>query len=76
MSQRELILEHLKARGSITPLEALADYGIMRLSARIDELRKRGHDIDTDTETSAAGKTYARYRLTAGEPEQQYICWA
>ena len=75
MTQCEIILKHLKSQGSITPLEALASYGIMRLSARIDELRKSGHDINTDRETSGAGKTYARYRLVAQKPEQQRLCW-
>jgi len=39
------ILRHLKLYKSITDLEALRDYGIRRLSARIHELRKE-HTID------------------------------
>lgn len=45
MSQREQILKHLNEKGSITPLDALRYYGCLRLSARIYELRKDGHDI-------------------------------
>lgn len=33
------VLEHLEKHGSITQLEALNEYGISRLSARIWELR-------------------------------------
>lgn len=39
MTQTERIYEYLKEYGSITALEALRDLGIMRLGARIFELR-------------------------------------
>lgn len=35
---------------SITPLEALRRLGIYRLSARIFDLRERGHNIKTTTQ--------------------------
>ena len=35
----------MKTKGSITPLTALNAYGIMRLAARICELRDAGHNI-------------------------------
>ncbi len=38
MTQREKILRHLQQFGSITPVEALREYGIMRLAARMAEL--------------------------------------
>lgn len=62
-SQSQQILEHLQQHGSITPLEALQDYGCMRLGARILELRQR-FNIVTETE-KRNGKRYARYRLDA-----------
>ena len=62
MSQADAILEHLKAGNSITPVDALRDFGCFRLAARIDELRQRGHDIETITE-KRNGKKYARYAL-------------
>lgn len=40
MTKKQLILEHLKKYRSITPLEALNEYGSMRLGAVIFELRK------------------------------------
>ena len=61
MSQCEQILAALK-RGPLTPIEALSAYGVMRLAARVAELRERGHAISTE-KLKAGGKQYARYRL-------------
>jgi len=41
------ILNHLKAYGSITSMEAFEKYGITRLAARIKELRDDGYNIIT-----------------------------
>ena len=67
MSQTEMILGHLQAHGTITPIEAMESYGCMRLGARIWDLRKAGHTIIREDET---GKNrygqpvrYARYRM-------------
>lgn len=46
MTQCEIIQRHLKDFGSITPHEAMKDYGIMRLTSRISELKKAGVPID------------------------------
>lgn len=43
-----LILEHLIKFGSITPQEALSEYGCMRLGARIWDLRDDGIEIETE----------------------------
>lgn len=40
--QKELILDHLRNFGTLEPLEALREYGIYRLGARISELRSQG----------------------------------
>jgi hypothetical protein len=63
MTQNETILTALK-KGPITPVEAMAAFGIMRLAARVAELRESGHTINTET-VHAGGKHYARYRLVA-----------
>jgi len=63
MSQESDIIRHLKTKGPITPLEALREYGIMRLAARIGDLRSRGFPIATDIIEVAKGKRVARYRL-------------
>jgi hypothetical protein len=46
-SQKDKILEHLNLFGSIDPVQALQEYGIFRLAARIDELRRDAYEIDT-----------------------------
>lgn len=42
MNQCETILRHLRDYGSITSLEAMQEYGIMRLASRISDLKKIG----------------------------------
>ena len=46
----------------ITQLQALEKWGCMRLSARINDLRKAGMNIITHT-VYANGKSYARYTI-------------
>ena len=64
MTQNDAIREHLMSGKSITPLDALRDYGCFRLAARIDQLRKQGYCITTEFETRN-GKKYASYRLVS-----------
>ncbi len=45
MTQNEKILRHLREIGVITPMEAMAQYGIMRLGARIWDLKHQGYPI-------------------------------
>lgn len=45
MTQCEEILEYLRENGSITPLEAMQEFGCMRLAARISDLREQGVSI-------------------------------
>lgn len=67
MTQCDRILRHLRDFGSITPVEAMEDYGVMRLGARIHDLKALGYDIRTTCETARnryGEKThYARYFL-------------
>ena len=51
MTQKEMILQHLRLFGSITPLKALEEYGCYRLSAVIFELRELGRDYGFTIET-------------------------
>ena len=44
-SQCELILRYMDEHGSITSLEAMKNFGCMRLASRITDLRKRGYMI-------------------------------
>ena len=65
---KEIILEHLQAHGSITSLEAIAEYKCTRLSQYILLLRKEGYNIrneDIPFVHSVTGKksSYVRYWL-------------
>lgn len=50
MTQTEKILRHLEEFGSITALDAMNEYGIMRLASRISDLKKQGYPIKSDIE--------------------------
>ena len=62
MSQCSAILSHLKKYGSIEPLTALKLYGSFRLAARINDLRMKGHNIDTEM-VKKGDSMVARYHL-------------
>lgn len=61
-AQVDMILRHLKQGKSITPIEALNEFGCFRLGARIADLRKEGHNIKTDIK-KVGRKRFAEYRL-------------
>lgn len=46
-TQCNKILNHLMTKGSITQAQAVEKYGCYRLSARIYDLKEKGHDIKT-----------------------------
>lgn len=50
MNQKERVLQYMQEFGSITPVQAFADLGIMRLSARIFDLEADGVQIGRQTE--------------------------
>ena len=47
LSQEEIVAIHLIHEGNISSMEAISEYGITRLSAKIHTLRKRGWNIQT-----------------------------
>lgn len=67
MTQCERILRHLEDYGSITSLEAMSEYGIMRLASRVNDLRRLGYPIVTETVTGknryGEVTSYARYSI-------------
>lgn len=67
MTDTQMVLEYIKAHGSITDRQATDELGIRRLSGRIWDLRKAGHDIITTkiAVPKRGGKTahVARYSL-------------
>jgi hypothetical protein len=63
MSQRTEILNFLKTRKQLTPLEALKRFGCMRLGARIWELKQDGHRIHTSMVEVGNEKRVGSYLL-------------
>ena len=49
MTQFERILRHMELFGGITAAEAMSEYGVYRLAARIADLRAQGYDIISRT---------------------------
>lgn len=70
-TQCKKVEQHLKEHGSITALEAMQEYGIMRLASRVSDLRHAGLPIISFIEK---GKNrygepthYAKYVLAVTE---------
>ena len=61
-SQNKMLLNYLMRGWAITPIDALELFGILRLGARIHNLRQKGHNITT-TLVKDGNKRYASYRL-------------
>ena len=66
-TQCDRIIRHLRDYGSITSLEAITEYGILRLASRINDLKRKGYNIVSET---AVGENrynekvhYSVYRL-------------
>lgn len=71
MKQADKIMRHLNDYHSITQLDALREYGIMRLASRISELRRKGVPIIRSMEMGrnryGEPTRYARYTLMVQE---------
>lgn len=65
MTQAQHILTELESAGAsgLTALEILDRTGSFRAAARIEELRKLGHNIETRNVKTASGKRIAQYVL-------------
>lgn len=48
-TQCERILRHLKDYGEISSLDAMKEYGILRLASRIHDLKVMGYNIKATT---------------------------
>ena len=71
MTQCDRILRHLNDHGSITSLEAMSEYGIMRLASRITDLKGMGYPISSERVTGKnrynETTNYSVYRLVNKE---------
>ena len=67
LTQCMKIVKYMNDFGSITPVQAMKDLGVMRLAARISDLEAEGWQIEHERETGenryGEKTTYARYRL-------------
>ena len=45
--QTDMILRYMQDVGEITPVDAMREFGCMRLAARISDLRRDGHQISS-----------------------------
>lgn len=70
LTQCMKIVKYMNDFGSITPVQAMQDLGVMRLAARISDLEAEGWNIEHERESgkNRYGKkvSYARYRLKPG----------
>lgn len=70
-AQKYMVLTYMRETGSITQQEANFAFGCTRLSGRIYDLKKIGHEIVKEWETSpnrfGVMTRYARYRLREGK---------
>lgn len=62
-SQNDLILKALKRGRKLTALDALAEFGCLRLAARIDDLKRLGFKIKSTPVESSNGKRFASYYI-------------
>ena len=56
MTQCDIVLWHLQNEGTLTRAQAMSEYGIVELPARICELKKLGYNI-----TSTKGTSHNRF---------------
>lgn len=67
LTQCMKIVKYMNDFGSITPVQAMKDLGVMRLAARISDLEAEGWQIEHERETGenryGEKTSYARYRL-------------
>ena len=66
-TQCERILSYIEENGSITQLDALREFGCMRLASRISDLKRQGIPVRRTMETSknryGEPISYARYTI-------------
>ena len=70
--QNRAILNYLESGGSISSIEALNKFQCFRLAARVRDLRKAGHDIQTKT-VKEDGKKYAVYSLPKIQKQGEFF---
>ena len=71
MTQVQRIIKHIQVHGSITPMEGY-EMGITRLAARVNDMRRQGIPVVTETVESVnrygEKVRFARYKIAGGVP--------
>lgn len=67
LTQCERIMRYIEETGSITQIDALREFGCMRLASRISDLKRQGVPVERKMETAknryGEPVSYARYSL-------------
>ena len=67
MTQCDRILQYIEENGSITQLDALREFGCMRLASRMCDIKKMGYHVKKEMETAknryGEPISYARYSI-------------
>ena len=67
MTQCDRILQYIEENGSITQLDALREFGCMRLASRMCDIKKMGYPVKKEMETAknryGEPISYARYSI-------------
>lgn len=74
ISAKQKIINYLSKKdgyNTLTVAQARAKFGVQNVSARIEELRKEGHCIYTNTKRRADGTAVKSYRL--GTPTKSMV---
>jgi len=61
-TQKAQIRTHFVNGGTLTPLDALNQYGCFRLASVVHTLRQDGYAINTEI-VNSGGKRYAKYSM-------------
>lgn len=73
-SQAQMLLAAFQGGRKITSLEALKDFGIGRLAARVYELKQRGYDIREKMVTVGDGKHVSQYFMQHADRPKSWFC--
>lgn len=67
VTQCDRILQYIEENGSITQLQALREFGCMRLASRMSDIKKMGYPVKMEMEKSknryGEPVHYARYTI-------------
>ena len=67
MTQCERILQYIEENGSITSLDAMREFGCMRLASRMCDLKRQGYNVERKMEAAknryGENVSYARYTI-------------